>query len=120
MVKIFLPWNVFATIAFSPWWGTSVGMKQRATRMIILTIPGVGQACKKEKTRRKKGGEERKEKDEEEEAREPVVMTTPKTVSRREREDHNLTHLPFRSWCPHCVMGRAKSHPHRRTEREEV
>lgn len=25
---------------------------------------------------------------------------------------HNKTHLPFRSWCPHCVNGKAQGHPH--------
>ena len=24
------------------------------------------------------------------------------------RQVHNLTHLPFRSWCPHCVRGKVK------------
>ena len=25
---------------------------------------------------------------------------------------HNLTHLPFRDWCPYCVQGKAVTHPH--------
>ena len=25
---------------------------------------------------------------------------------------HNLTHLPFRDWCPFCVQGRAVNAPH--------
>ena len=31
-------------------------------------------------------------------------------------EDHNVAHIPFRSWCPACVRGRAKSVGHRRSE----
>ena len=27
-------------------------------------------------------------------------------------EDHEVSHLPFRSWCAACVRGRAKSQPH--------
>ena len=38
----------------------------------------------------------------------------------KEIEDHERTHLPFRSWCPHCVMGRAKSHPHWKRDKEET
>ena len=31
---------------------------------------------------------------------------------------HNLTHLPFRDWCPFCVQGRAVSHPHYKVKEE--
>ena len=34
--------------------------------------------------------------------------------SQREVEQHNLTHMPFRPWCKHCVFGRAKNDPHLR------
>ena len=33
----------------------------------------------------------------------------------REVEEHNLTHVPYRNWCPHCVMGRGKDLDHRRS-----
>lgn len=29
-----------------------------------------------------------------------------------EVDKHNATHLPFRSWCPFCVAGKAKNEPH--------
>ena len=32
---------------------------------------------------------------------------------------HNLTHLPFRDWCPYCVQGKAASYPHRKRKQEE-
>ena len=32
--------------------------------------------------------------------------------SEREVEDHMATHVPFRSWCPYCVAGKAGSSPH--------
>ena len=30
----------------------------------------------------------------------------------QERELHSKTHLPFRSWCRKCVMGRGRDKPH--------
>ena len=36
----------------------------------------------------------------------------PKLPSQSEIEQHNLTHLPYRSWCPFCVAGRRKNNPH--------
>ena len=27
---------------------------------------------------------------------------------------HNLTHLPYRSWCPHCVRAKGKDMDHRK------
>ena len=32
--------------------------------------------------------------------------------SQEEVEKHNLTHLPYRSWCKHCVMGKSKGQHH--------
>ena len=40
--------------------------------------------------------------------------------SKREVEEHMATHIPFRSWCPHCVRGKSKSTPRaKRKEGEE-
>ena len=41
-------------------------------------------------------------------------MQHPKMPTRTEIEEHKLTHLPFRSWCRHCVPGREKQSPHKR------
>ena len=41
-------------------------------------------------------------------------MQDPKMPTKTEIEEHNLTHLPFRSWCRHCVRGRGKELPHKR------
>ena len=38
---------------------------------------------------------------------------TPYTPTRAEREAHEATHLPLRSWCVECVRGRADNPPHR-------
>lgn len=35
-----------------------------------------------------------------------------------EVREHKLTHLPFRSWCRHCVRGRGKEMAHFKTKDE--
>ena len=40
-------------------------------------------------------------------------------LEKRKLEDaarmaHNATHVPFRDWCPICVVSRGRSSPHRR------
>ena len=44
------------------------------------------------------------------------TRTLPKGLSADQMRIHRLTHYPFRSWCPQCVAGRAKSWPHYRQE----
>ena len=52
--------------------------------------------------------------------RNPRKMLDPKLPSQREVEEHNLTHLPYRNWCAHCVLGKGKSAPHyKRASRED-
>ena len=53
------------------------------------------------------------------EARELTKLHNPSMPSRAERENHNLTHLPFRSWCDHCVRGRGEGAPHFRAGESE-
>ena len=53
-----------------------------------------------------------------EEGRLPKAMTVPEGPSRREREVHELTHIPYRSWCEHCVKARARRRGHRRRDEE--
>ena len=45
------------------------------------------------------------------------VMRGHKTIMKprpEEYEEHMRTHIPYRSWCPFCVMGKAKNTPHRK------
>ena len=39
-------------------------------------------------------------------------MSSPSPPSRQEMLEHNISHMPFRSWCPHCVAGKAKANKH--------
>ena len=48
-----------------------------------------------------------------EEAQAPEVLRDPGAPTLREQEEHNTTHLPFRSWCQHCVAGKAQDRPHK-------
>ena len=40
-------------------------------------------------------------------------LPVPKSPSAREIAVHNLTHLPYRSWCRHCVAARRPNSQHR-------
>ena len=54
------------------------------------------------------------EQDEEEEERAPVrAAPDPGAPTAEEVEHHRATHLPFRSWCEDCVMGRGSGKQHR-------
>ena len=50
---------------------------------------------------------------ESEEGRQPEVLRDPGAPTSKDIEEHNVTHIPFRSWCPHCVTGKAQDRPHR-------
>ena len=47
-----------------------------------------------------------------EEAQDSTGVRQPSAPTEQEIRDHEQTHLPFRDWCKHCVMGRAKNDPH--------
>ena len=52
------------------------------------------------------------EEEEVEEGRRPVGLKSHQRVSKKEREEHNLTHCPYRSWCKWCIVGRGKDAAH--------
>jgi len=52
------------------------------------------------------------------EARPPKALADPRKPTLAEVQAHNLTHLPYRSWCPHCVRGKGKSLDHRTLDKE--
>ena len=59
------------------------------------------------------------EREEEQEAIVPCVNRDPRRPSKEEVEFHMMTHVPYRSWCAHCVRGRAKGNPHRKAKHAE-
>ena len=40
-------------------------------------------------------------------------LIDPRLPSQREVDEHNLTHLPYRNWCPICVRAKGKDLDHR-------
>jgi hypothetical protein len=58
------------------------------------------------------------EEEEESGQRKVVRKLDPKMPSRDERVEHEFTHLPFRSWCRHCVRGKGKEEACRRGDGE--
>ena len=55
-----------------------------------------------------------------EEAREVRAPPIPATPSLEEVTQHQLTHRPFRSWCPHCVRGKGREDPHKRSTQKDA
>ena len=51
--------------------------------------------------------------EESEECRRPKHRQLPANVSKEEFDAHQLTDLPFRSWCDYCVRGKAVDDAHR-------
>ena len=49
--------------------------------------------------------------------RDAVKRRDPREPTKEEKEDHEKTHMPFRSWCRHCVRGRGKEEACRKTDR---
>ena len=52
--------------------------------------------------------------DDEEEAVHCSPCKEPGQPTKREIEEHAVTHLPFRMCCPFCVQGKSKDDPHRK------
>ena len=48
----------------------------------------------------------------------PVPLSSPKEPTATERRLHELTHLPYASWCPHCVSCRRPNTQHRSSKQE--
>ena len=46
------------------------------------------------------------------EALQPKILPDPGAPSRQEVLEHEMTHIPLRTWCPHCVAARAKAMKH--------
>ena len=49
-----------------------------------------------------------------------VKAADPKLPTPEEVDTHNLIHLPYRSWCPHCVRGKGKNMDQRRAGRDKL
>ncbi|MDA8584228.1 hypothetical protein N9L68_08325 [bacterium] len=54
-----------------------------------------------------------------EEGEKPRVKKKPGSPTKREREEHQATHWPYKSWYRHCVRGRGRNSPHKRRVAED-
>ena len=52
------------------------------------------------------------------EARPATSLRSPTTPSQQEVAQHNLTHMPYRSWCPICVQSKGRNGQHRRHQHQ--
>ena len=48
-----------------------------------------------------------------EEAQPANTLPSPYMPTQSERDDHEVTHAPYVSWCEHCVLGRGVEMAHR-------
>jgi hypothetical protein len=80
-------------------------------RQATLSVPWTGSTNFEESVTYK---DEVQDEDEEhpQQAKPARGLTAPAQPTQQERAEHELTHLPFRSWCPTCVAnkGRADNH----------
>ena len=53
------------------------------------------------------------------EAKRPQVVKDPGTPTAKEIAEHEITHLPHRSWCASCVAGRSRDRQHKRLHGRE-
>ena len=49
----------------------------------------------------------------------PKELPSPTLPSKAVVEHHNLTHIPYRSWCPICVAARRKNNAHQSNQGED-
>ena len=59
------------------------------------------------------------EADENDEEKKVQMLPDPGAPTEQEIQRHEVTHLPYRSWCPQCVKGRARARGHKKEGREE-
>ena len=64
-------------------------------------------------------GEDEGRSEEGEEGRTPKTIPAPVYVTKAERQEHELTHTPYRSWCDHCVRCRGRNTQHRKAGEED-
>ena len=53
------------------------------------------------------------------ESRGPRLALRPDRQTKKEIAEHIVTHWPVRSWCRHCVCGRAVGSPHKQRTEED-
>ena len=94
--------------AEDPWQAMADNLKQEVANKRSKATGELEEIEAKEETT---GGED--------EARGVKPVLDPKLPSAAEAREHQLTHLPYRSWCPVCGKNRGCEAAHRRQPRDE-
>ena len=47
------------------------------------------------------------------------VRAGPRSKPTQREREHEATHVPFRDWCAHCMMGRGRAHHHVAKQKSE-
>ena len=81
----------------------------------VVKIDGVDEGDEAEGA----GGREESDEWEEFENGEVVRKHDPRQPSQQEKEEHEMTHLPFRSWCRPCIMARGREEDCHKSMEEE-
>ena len=90
-------------------WGSATKREKIITKRVCHSGYGVSIASRHvARMSHKKNREE-----ETEEGKKARSIKVDELPSQAEIEQHMLTHIPFRSWCKHCVMGKSVSQPHK-------
>ena len=55
----------------------------------------------------------------EEEGQTAISIKAPREPSKEEVDDHELTHVPYRSWRVHCLKGKARSDSHKTNKQKD-
>ena len=91
--------------------------KKEVERCEEIEVNGVGEECDDMSD---EGGDKI---DDEEELAAPEwrVRAGPRNnlTQRREKSTKQKTHVPFRDWCAHCMMGRGRTHHHTAKQKSE-
>jgi hypothetical protein len=58
-------------------------------------------------------GEDASDREVAEDASMVICPRLPYSPSKEEKRQHRITHWPYRSWCPECVMGKSRGTPHK-------
>ena len=94
--------------------GMKQGLEVQLKQLKNMEWRGAARKTESKWTRTRRRAEMRRMGDEEqqEEHLKASAIASLHLPSRREVEEHNLTHIPFRSWCNHCLRGRGRRRRH--------
>lgn len=53
------------------------------------------------------------------EGRAPITLRDPGAPIQEDVDQRNITHVPYRAWCPACVSGRARDRDHHKKEGQD-